>query len=415
MKSWISFLLLLTPFLAGGQSASYPGQGGLDKKRQSRIDSLIQSEISLGNIPGAVLQISQHNRILYSKAYGYAIRFDEKGGYLKNPVPMTTGHLFDIASLTKVTGTTTALMKLVSEGRLNVDDPVSLYLPAFRSPDKSVITTRHLLTHSSGIYEWYPMYFTAKGDRQQTYALIASLHLKYPVGKERHYSDLGFTVLGQLIETISGMPLERYLEDSIFRPLGMLHTFYLPLKRNYKGPIAPTSFGNPYEYRMTHDSSLHMMVPGLDPESWTGWRNYLLNGEVNDGNAWYANGGVSGAAGLFSTVGDLQQLLDMLMHKGRVGKQQFIREAVVSDFLTSDSLNNGLGWMMDPSSTFMKHAPAGSFGHTGFTGTSMVGIPESGYTLILLINRQQKGLLPNKEYYNVSPLRGAVLHALLSK
>lgn len=413
MKSWIFILLFVLTLPASAQQTVMRKTDGLPRKKQASIDSLILSEVNAGKIPGAVVLISRNGQLLYTKAYGYAVRFDRNGNYRKDPVPMTTGHLFDIASLTKVTGTTTAIMKLASEGRLQVDDPLYRYLPAYNTAEKSAITIRHLLTHSSGIFEWYPMYYFSKGNRQQTYALIASLPLKYPVGQERHYSDLGFTVLGQLIETLTHQPLELYLEDSIFHPLGMLHTFYLPLKRNYKGPIAPTSFGNPYEYRMTHDSSLHMMVSGLDPESWNGWRQYALMGEVNDGNAWYANGGVSGAAGLFATAADLQQILNLLMNGGKHGKQQFIREVVVRQFLTIDSLKNGLGWMMDPTSTFLKNAPAGSFGHTGFTGTSMVGVPESGYTLILLINRQQKGLLPSGEYYNVSPLRGAVLQALL--
>lgn len=415
MKRWFFYLLFLLPVAARAQQSIVKKAHGLSPAQQFRIDSLIQAEVKQGRIPGAVVRISRNGALLYTKAYGYAVRFDSNGAYLKNPEPMTTGHLFDIASLTKVTGTTTAIMKLESEGRLQLEDPVSRYLPAWGSPDKLGIRIRHLLTHSSGIYEWYPMYYISHGDRQKTYALIASLPLKYPVGKERHYSDLGFTILGQLIETISGQPLETYLEDSIFRPLGMLHTFYLPLQRNYKGPIAPTSFGNPYEYRMTHDPSLGMMVPEVNPDSWKGWRNYPLRGEVNDGNAWYANGGVSGAAGLFSTAADLQKLMDLLMNKGKIGNKVFIREPVIREFLTMDSLHNGVGWMMDPSSTFMKNAPAGSFGHTGFTGTSMVGVPASGYTLILLINRQQRGLLPTKEYYNVSPLRGAVLQVLLAK
>jgi serine-type D-Ala-D-Ala carboxypeptidase len=138
-----------------------------------------------------------------------------------------------------------------------------------------------------------------------------------------------------------------------------------------------------------------------------------LRGEVNDGNAWYANGGISGAAGLFSTIDDLQKLVDMLINKGKVGSIQFISEKTLQMFLTKDKFNNGLGWMMDPDNSFMKNSPEGSFGHTGFTGTSISVIPKYKLSVILLINRQNTGLLKTGEYYNVSPIRLQVFNAIL--
>lgn len=406
----------LTTILFSGISVA--GAQTIEKKSAEAIvhsiDSVIGKEISAYKIPGAVVQIKIGERIVISKAYGYATRYDSLGGLLQVTEKMTTSHLFDIASLTKVVGTTTALMKLVNEGLIKVDDPIGDYLPAYKASDKKEITIRHLLTHTAGLYEWYPIYYLSNRNRQTTYQLISSLPLKYSVGRHRKYSDLGFTVLGQLIESVAKQSLEKYLVDSIFGPLGMNNTFYLPLQQGYKGPIAPTSFGNPYEYRMTHDSSLGFLVKEIRPDSWNGWRHYLLRGEVNDGNAWYASGGVSGAAGLFSTVEDLQKLVDLLLSKGMLNGRRFLKEEVLREFLSKDQFQNGLGWMMDSSSVFMKRAPTGSFGHTGFTGTSIVAIPEERISVIILINRQQRGLLSTGEYYNVSPLRGKIFQKVLA-
>ena len=196
--------------------------------------------------------------------------------------------------------------------------------------------------------------------------------MKYPVGQQRSYSDLGFVLLGEIIEMVSRLPLEQFEDLNIFIPLGMTNTGYNPLKTARSKKIAATSMGNPYEKRMVYNSSLGFQIKGLNPDSWNGWRQYVLRGEVNDGNAWYANGGISGAAGLFSTVEDLQKLVNVLMNKGKLGTHQFIKESTIDTFLTQDKFKNGLGWMMDPENSFMKNAPPGSFGHTGFTGTSII-------------------------------------------
>ena len=192
----------------------------------------------------------------------------------------------------------------------------------------------------------------------------------------------------------------------------MKNTRYNPLTKNRHYKIAATSFGNPYEYRMVHDPSLGYQFKEINPNQWNGWRHYILKGEVNDGNAWYAEGGISGAAGIFSTVDDLQKLVDMLMNKGKAGGRQFISENTINTFLTKDKFNNGLGWMMDSANSFMKGAPEGSFGHTGFTGTSITVVPSQHLSIILLINRQQMGLMGNREYYNVNSIRAQVFKAV---
>ncbi|MCB0658621.1 MAG: serine hydrolase, partial [Saprospiraceae bacterium] len=266
-----------------------------------------------------------------------------------------------------------------------------------------------LLTHTAGLIEWYPLFYQCD-NRQDTYRLIESLPLKYPVGAGRHYSDLGFWLLGEIVEKVSGEPLEDFVRSHLFIPLAMEHTGFLP---DTTWPIAATSLGNPYEYRMVRDTSLGFTVPGLDPDSWNGWRQYVLVGEVNDGNAWYAGRGVCGAAGLFSTVEDIQKLLDMLMHNGMVAGQPFISPGTLKTFFTPDKFHNGLGWMMDPSNAFMRDAPAGSFGHTGFTGTSICVVPEQDLDIIILINRQNVGLQPNGSYFNPNPIREGIFKAVM--
>jgi serine-type D-Ala-D-Ala carboxypeptidase len=325
---------------------------------------------------------------------------------------MTTGHLFDIASLTKVIGTTTSVMLLIDRGLLKIDDQVGKYVGAFRTPDKKDITIRHLLTHTAGLYEWYPLYYRAS-EKNECYKLIGELPLMFPVGAQRRYSDLGFVVLGEIVEIVSGLPLEQFMKQNIFDPLGMKNTTFNPLASGHLKNIAATSAGNPYEKRMVYDSTLGFKIKEIDPKQWNGWRTYILKGEVNDGNAWYANGGISGAAGLFSTADDLQKLVDMLMKKGKAGSVQFISEKTIESFLTKDKFNNGLGWMMDTRNSFMKNAPEGSFGHTGFTGTSIAVLPSFNFSVILLINRQNTGLLDNGEYYNVNPVRLQLFNSAL--
>ena len=376
------------------------------------LDKILQGQVDSNKIPGAVIEIKQGGKVIYEQAYGWAQKYDFNHHELSPPEKMTTGHLFDIASLTKVVGTTTSMMLLADKGLIKIDDPVGKYIRAFDTGAKKAITIRHLLTHTAGLYEWYPLYYKA-ANKAQTYILIGELPLKYPVGQQRRYSDLGFVLLGEIIEIVSKLPLEQFMELNIFIPLGMSGTGYNPLKTGRFKKIAATSMGNPYERRMVYDSSLGFQIKGINPASWNGWRQYVLHGEVNDGNAWYANGGISGAAGLFSNVEDLQKLVDVLMKKGKQGNRQFIKESTIDTFLTPDKFKNGLGWMMDPDNSFMKNAPVGTFGHTGFTGTSIAVIPKYHISIILLINRQQEGLLKTGDYYNVNPIRQAVFQLVL--
>jgi CubicO group peptidase (beta-lactamase class C family) len=383
-----------------------------ETKLVTEIDSILNSQVANDQIPGAVIQIKKDGKIIYKHAYGFAQKYDFHHHLLNPPAPMNTATLFDMASLTKVIGTTTSIMLLVDRGLIKVDDPVGKYIKSFDTPEKKEITIRNLLTHTAGLIEWYPLFYYSS-NKETTYKVIGAIPLKYGVGVKRSYSDLGFILLGEIIEKVSGLTLAQFEKQNIFVPLGMQHTTYNPLRHGRTTNIAATSLGNPYEHRMVYDSSLGFSVKGLDPASWNGWRNYVLKGEVNDGNAWYANGGIAGSAGLFSTVDDMQQLVDMLMHKGKVGNNQFISAHVIDSFFVKDKFNNGLGWMMDTTDSFIKDGPVGTFGHLGFTGTSIVVIPKYNLSVILLINRQNMGLLNNGDYYNLNPVRKQIFEAIL--
>lgn len=410
-KKYIALLILLTStvFHLNAQNLN---NKETQTKLISEIDSIIKNEVAGNNIPGAVIQIKKGNEIIYKNAFGYAQKYDYVHNLLSQPEPMTTEHLFDIASLTKVIGTTTSIMILVDKGLIKVSDPVGKYISAFNTPDKKPITIENLLSHNAGLYEWYPLYYKAT-NKQDVYKLIGELPLNFPVGKERHYSDLGFTILGEIIETVSGLPLEKFIQENISLPLGMHNTTFNPLAKGKFEKIAVSSHGNPYEKRMVYDPSLGFVFKEIDPKQWNDWRTYTLKGEANDGNAWYASGGVSGAAGLFSTIDDLQKVVDMLMNIGKVKGNQFISKETIASFLTKDNFKNGLGWMMDPENSFMKNAPKGTYGHTGFSGTSIAVIPQEKISIILLINRQNMDLLDNGEYFNLNPIRQQVFNAVL--
>lgn len=375
------------------------------------VDSLLQDAVDRGDIPGAVIRIQQGDSLLHFKAYGFARKCDYDFKLLDEPEPMTTGHIFDLASLTKVFGTTFGIMLLKDRGDLDLDDPIGQYLPQFDSEEKGSITIRHLLTHTSGLVQWYPLYYKAS-NKQQRRRVIAGMPLKWPVGEGRHYSDLGFMLLGDIIEAVSGRSLDVFLEEELYEPLNLEHTTFNPLQKNYS-KFAATSQGNPFEKRMVYDDSFGYSVE-VDPASWDAWRTYTLVGEVNDGNAWYANGGVAGHAGLFSTAEELQVLARLLLQRGQHGAKQYISEAVIDTFLTETKTKNGLGWALEKSTLAAEGTPEGTFGHTGFTGTNVVMIPEYDLSMILLTNRQNCGPQEDGYYFNLHPLRQKIIDVIMS-
>ena len=367
-------------------------------------DSIISASIGT-LIPGAVFLVARDGRVIHQRAFGYRQLNDFAGRRLASPPEMRTSTMFDLASVTKVMATTFAIMILVDRGKVDVDAPVSRYLPDFRGPHLDSITVRHLLQHSSGLVQWQPLYYHA-ANSTQTYAVIRDMPLDWGVGDARHYSDLGFMLLGYIVERVSGESLDAFLQHNLYRPLGLRSTTFNPVAHGF-AEFAVTEQGNVYERHMVYDSTFGYRYRG-DPTAWNGWRQYVLNGEVDDGNAFYANGGHAGHAGLFSTTADLRVLLDLLNNRGAYHGRQYIRPEIVDEFLTRDKYQNYPGWQAP------RDLPAGSFSHTGFTGTYVLGIPKYKLSIVLLTNRQNMGPDARGYFPDVGPLQQAVSRAIVN-
>ena len=376
----------------------------------AEADSMLQAAVEEKLIPGAVLLVAQEGKVLFHKAYGYAQLYYYDRQRLDTPEPMTTDVLFDMASLTKVMATTFGVMLLVDRGLVDLDTPVSYYLPSFSGARKDSVTVRHLLTHTAGLYPWKPVYYhAATGEGALTY--ISRLPLAYAVGKERRYSDLGFMLLGYIIERVRGRPLDAFLQENLYDTLGLGTTGFNPMADGTT-PVAATSFGNPYERRMVEDDDFGYLCDE-DPDSFAGWRDYVLIGEVNDGNAYYAHNGVAGHAGLFSTASDVKVLIDVLLNEGKFGDQTVISPGVVRTFLSKDQFGNGLGWGMSQAVLGIADPPEGTFGHSGFTGTYALAVPKYGLSILLLTNRQNVGLNDSGYYPSLTSLRSQVVTSIL--
>ena len=299
--------------------------------------------------PGATIAVGYRDSVVLLAAVGHYGADDKR--------PVTTETIYDLASLTKVIGLTTAAMMLVDSGKLDLDAPVQRYVPAFQGVNKDRVTIRHLLTHSSGMPAWRPLYAEAK-TREEALALIDTTALLKQPGDTFVYSDLGAITLAQAVEAITGQRLNDFLDARLFGPLGMTSTRFLP-PESWRNRIAPT-------------------------EKDTVFRHRLLWGEVHDENAGRL-GGVSGHAGLFSTAPDLALFAQWLLHKRAEG-------GVVSRFTQKQNIPPGssraLGWdtPSELSSAGTKMGP-NAFGHTGFTGTSIWFDPDRGLFIILLSNR----------------------------
>jgi len=369
----------------------------------AKADSLITA--SIGKLtPGAVFLVSHNGMLVHDTAFGYAQLNDYEGRRLASPPRMTRETMFDLASVTKVMGTTMGVMLLVDQGRIDLDAPVYRYLPDFRDVHKDSITVRHLLSHSAGLVQWQPLYYHASNKRE-AYAVIRDMPLQWGVGEGRHYSDFSFMLLGYIVERVSGQRLDVFLDSTIYKPLGLDSTTFVPRQHGFT-KFAATEQGNVYERHMVYDSTFGYRYLG-DPTAWNGWRHYVLNGEVDDGNSFYAHGGIAGHAGLFSTAGQLRVLLDMLVSNG-AARKRVLSADVIHRFLTRDRYDNYLGWMLPTA------LPEGSFNHTGFTGTYVLGVPKYGLSVVLLTNRQNMGPDARGYFPNLAPLQDAVARALVA-
>lgn len=343
----------------------------LNLQKQREWEAMMQSGIEDGAFPGGVLLIGDRERILYHKAFGSAQLVPEQR-------PATTETIYDLASLTKVVVTTSLVMQLVERGKIRLGDPVERFFPGFKVNGKEEITLRHLLTHSSGLRAWAPLYLRGKNN-QERFEYIKNMELEYPIGTKVIYSDLGFILLGEMVAQIYDQPLDQVAKQQIFDPLEMSDTTYKPAKTVWNR-VAATEVNNDYETNMSSDTE------GINR------REGAILGQVHDGNC-YAMGGVTGHAGLFSTAKDLYNFVQMLLNRGRWNGQQILSPAMIEKMTRNytGSLpgdNRALGWdkPADISSGGDLTSDA-AFGHTGFTGTSIWIDPTYDLSVILLTNR----------------------------
>lgn len=377
-----------------------PEQVGMDGEKLSEVDLAVEKAISDGITPGATLLIAKDGKIVKEKAYGYAQKYD-MGELLDKPNPMKKDTMFDLASVTKVMGTTQGIMKLVSKGKLSVDDKVTEYIPEFGGNGKDHVTVADLLTHTSGLTPWYPTYLFVQTP-EGVLDYINQLPLEYETGTDRRYSDFSFMTLGFIIEKITNKKLDVYLESEIYQPLKMKHTMFTPDDVNKK-KIAATSWGNPFEYKMIDDPDFGYDVEE-SPDLFDGWRDYTLIGEVNDGNSFYGNDGVAGHAGLFSTANDLAKLGQLMLNGGSYGKTKLYGEDVLKEFTADQAFGQGFGWERQKNWYMGDLYSDKAFGHTGFTGTQVIFDPEYNLQIILLTNKQNNGPKPSGSYHSTGPL-----------
>jgi uncharacterized protein YbbC (DUF1343 family)/CubicO group peptidase (beta-lactamase class C family) len=317
---------------------------------------VINAAILDGTIPGAVLVVGHDGRMIYRKAYG------ERALEPRREV-MTLDTIFDVASLTKVIVTSTAVMQLVEKGKLRLNDPVAKYLPEFAQNGKDDITVRQLLTHYSGLEPDLDLKIKWEG-KQTAYGMAWAETPVDPPGSRFSYSDVNFIVLGEIVERVSGETLDEYATRHIFAPLKMLHTRYLPPTARRGGwieKIAPTQY----------DENEHM-----------------LRGVVHDPTA-RRMGGVAGYAGLFSTGDDLAKFAQALLNGGDgILSAMSVEKMTRPEQPPSAPVLRGFGWDIDSpfSSNRGDLLPVGGYGHTGFTGTSMWIDPTTKTFIILLTN-----------------------------
>lgn len=360
IKGVLVFLLLSSGVMAG---ATEP----LD-----RIAPLVEQAIATKQLPGAVVLVGRGEQILYRKAFGYKT-------YSPSAQAVTPDTVFDLASLTKPLVTATLIIQLAEQGQLRLTDPVGKYLSQLKDPALQKVTLLQLLTHSSGLADGFNRSEFWLG-RQGLDAQLAKLTLKTQPDQQFVYSDIGFILLGLVAEQVAQQPLHTLAQQQIFKPLTMKDSRYLPLDQKqdavYLQRIAPTE-------SLNGDPDYKKVLKG--------YTQPYLHGVVHDPTAQRL-GGVAGHAGLFSTADDVARFAQMLVNDGELKGQRVLSPLAVKRMQSPVQIgaqSRALGWDLNtmystPKGDFF---PATSFGHTGFTGTSLWMDPISGTYVILLSNR----------------------------
>jgi CubicO group peptidase (beta-lactamase class C family) len=363
----------------------------------SRIDSIVQMGMNKKAYPGCQVLIARNGNVLYRKAFGNSDYFHKQG--------VTDDDLYDLASVTKVAATTLAVMKLYDQGLVNLDEPLSKTLKYLENSNKKKITIREVMTHQAGLVAWIPFYQkTLKNGYPDStlFRPVASADFPYRVAdkiylrkdyrqkiidsivnsplsdkKEYKYSDLGFILMQQYVETLSGKSLDQFVDEQFYRPLGLHTLTFHPREKFPLGRLMPT-------------------------ENDTLFRHQLVQGDVHDPAAALL-GGVAGHAGLFGTSNDMAVLMQMLLQHGTYGGKQYLKPETVALFTHRQFKGNRRGLGFDKPQLFPAEpgpacveASANSYGHTGFTGTYIWADPDIDMVIVFLSNRVNPDAEPNR-------------------
>ena len=348
-----SVVLAALTLFGGGLPAKDPAAVGMSAARLAAIDRVVKRGIDAGGFPGASLVVGRKGATVWERGFGRLSW---------SPTASTVSAertIYDLASLTKVVGTTTAVMVLHDEGKLDLNAPVKQYLPAFSGGAKDQVTVWHLLTHRSGLPPGRDLWRRAQNP-QEARLMVIDTPLGCKPGVCYMYSDLGADVLGMVVEAAAGEGLDTFLDKRVFRPLGMFDTGFRPAD-SLRYRIAPTEISPP--------------------------RGYPIQGEVHDENA-YALGGVAGHAGLFSTAADLSIFAQMMLNGGEYDGVRIMKQETVDLFTRRAAGTRALGWdTADGDYGAGRYLTQRAYGHTGFTGTSMWIDPDREMFVVLLTNR----------------------------
>jgi serine-type D-Ala-D-Ala carboxypeptidase len=366
------------------------------------VETACQDAVAQGVFPGAVLLIAKDQDVVFEQAFGQRSLVPDKS-------PLRVETIFDIASLTKPLATTTAIMLLVREKKIRLDDQITRVIPMYGILGKSLTTFRHLLAHGGGLPAWKPYFeeiiksekagrinFTAsRAAKSYVYEQIHRDKSISPPGTQSLYSDLGFIILAEAVEILTGNSLDRFCQDRIFKPMGMRATGFVDLSQLRTRRLQPVT---------------EMIAPTENCP----WRKKVLCGEVHDDNA-YAMGGVAGHAGLFSSVRDIHAFVSRL-DQCRRGKDSFLPQPLVEEFLTKDQTVSpstfALGWdtpTPGQSSSGSLFSPR-SVGHLGFTGCSIWWDLEKNCHVVLMTNRVH----PTRKNDKIKEFR-PLIHDLIMK
>jgi CubicO group peptidase (beta-lactamase class C family) len=364
---------------------------GMSQEKLDKIDAVIEDDVKKG-FPGAVLLVAKDGKIVKENAYGWAKCYDGKRLLpIEKRQAMQVGTMFDIASNTKMYATIFAFMKLTGEGRVKPTDRVTKYLPEFSGDGRENIRLCDVMNHTAGFAPEIFFHRPQAGafyslDRAKTIRLLDKAPLVYATGTDIKYSDTDYMILCAVLEKITGQRLDRYVEKTIYQPLGLKNTLFNPLQKGFRASdcAATEPCGNTRWGQVT--------FPGV--------RTYTLQGEVHDEKAWYSMGGVSGHAGLFSRAEDLAVLTQVMLNKGRYGDYTLCSPAVIANYTRPRNPKFALGWnvagLKDREWEFGTHASREAIGHSGWTGTDIIIDPAYHLSIILLTNRIHEPNVPGQ-------------------